>query len=108
MNYNSLDAKVIDDGHINVVVDNVQMGTYTVVARIDNQVFSFEDAITVVKSDGEQTLKFGAYRFDAAMISYNGDECLLRGNVVMNDYINFNGDVILRETLNRCRWSLLI
>ncbi len=99
MNYNSLDAKVIDDGHINVVVDNVQMGTYTVVARIDNQVFSFEDAITVVKSDGEQTLKFGAYRFDAAMISYNGDECLLRGNVVMNDYINFNGDVILRGDL---------
>lgn len=99
VNYNNLNAKVIDDGHIKVVVDNIQIGTYTVVVTIDNQLFRFKDAITVMKSDGIQSLKFGAYKFSAAMISYNGDECVLRGNVVMNDYINFKGDVILNGDL---------
>ena len=100
VNYNSLNASIVDDGHIKVEMENVKIGTYTVVVSLDNQLFTFEDAITVMNTKGSKSLKFGAYEFSAAGISYKNNECILSGNVVMNDFIHFKGNVTLSGDLS--------
>lgn len=99
--YNDLKTSIVDDDHIQVEVGaNVQIGTYTVSVSLDGQLYSFDKALNIIKVGVEQTLEFGAYKFKASSISKKGNECILHGNVVMNDYIHFKGDVLLQGDLN--------
>lgn len=92
----STTAKVADNEHIMVTLpDNIMLGRYTVNIALDGNRFSLENALEVLDGENRRTITFGAYTFVASKIAIGSDKTVLTGNVVMNDFIRFKGEVVL-------------
>ncbi|MBQ3061031.1 MAG: VWA domain-containing protein [Lachnospiraceae bacterium] len=89
-------AKVADNEHIMVTLpENIMLGRYSVNIVLDGQRFSLENALEVLDGETRRTITFGAYTFVASKIAIGSDKTVLTGNVVMNDFIRFKGQVVL-------------
>lgn len=94
-------AKVADDEHISVTLpEDIMLGRYSINIALDGERFSLENALEVLDGANRKTITFGAYTFVASKIAIGNDKTVLTGNVVMNDFIRFKGQVVLEGDIN--------
>lgn len=79
--------------------DHVDCDYYDVLISLDGTPYSLK-YLTVQKPVKKDEIYFGEYIFKADKITEARGEILLSGNVVMNDYLHFNGDVTLDGSLD--------
>lgn len=79
-----------------VIPSEIAAGTYDLTVSIRNESVTLEDELTIAVQGSEKSLRFGAYSF-TALSSYANErgETVLSGNVVMNGWLHFKGDVVL-------------
>lgn len=74
----------------------VAVGIYDVEVTIDGQKTVLQDALTVVNPTTNTTIAFGPYVFTAMKRYANASGGVaLSGNVVMNDWLHFKGDIVI-------------
>lgn len=92
--------KEITDGEITFqVAPSVSEGVYSVFVTIDGKKYKV-GRLTIGTSDSNVVI-FGAYYFKADNVTYYDGGVKLSGNVVLNDYLYFGGDVTLEGNLDR-------
>ena len=91
--------EITDEAITFQVSPSVGEGIYSVFVTIDGKKYKV-DRLTIGEVNTDEVI-FGAYYFTADKITYNDDRTVLSGNVVLNDYLYFNGDVVLEGNLNR-------
>ncbi len=91
--------EITDEAITFQVSPSVGEGIYSVFVTIDGKKYKV-DRLTIGEVNTDEVI-FGAYYFTADKITYNDDKTVLSGNVVLNDYLYFNGDVVLEGNLNR-------
>ncbi len=86
--------KEVKDGAITFqVAPSVAENTYSVFVTIDGK--KYKAGRLVVGNPSTEEVIFGAYNFTATTIKKYDDKTVLSGNVVLNDYLYFDGDVTL-------------
>ncbi len=78
---------------------DVEYDTYEVQVNIDGTPYTLK-SLYVMKEGTMQEVVFGDYIFKAYAITEGDGTINLRGNVVMNDYLCFNGDIVLSGSLD--------
>lgn len=92
--------KKIDNDKINFqIAPSVKEGTYSVFVTINNKKYKVDKLIIGSANPGEVT--FGAYTFYADNIEKKDNATLLKGNVRLNDYLYFTGDVELKGNIDK-------
>lgn len=86
--------KEVKDGAITFqVAPSVAENTYSVFVTMDGKMYK---AGTLVVGNPDTTeVVFGGYHFTATTITQKDDSTVLSGNVILNDYLYFDGDVKL-------------
>ncbi len=75
---------------------SVAVGKYNVEITIDGHKKVLQNGFSVIAKCGEKKTAFGPYVFTSAEKIENGiDNCTLRGNVTMNGWLHFKGDVTI-------------
>lgn len=90
---------VADDKITFQVAPSVKEGTYSVFTTINNKKYKVDKLIIGNANPGEIT--FGAYTFNADNIVKNDNSTVLKGNVRLNDYLYFAGDVELKGNVDK-------
>lgn len=90
---------IADDKITFQVAPSVKEGTYSVFATINNKKYKVDKLIIGNANPGEIT--FGAYTFNADNIVKNDNSTVLKGNVRLNDYLYFAGDVELKGNVDK-------
>lgn len=79
-----------------IIPAEVAVGIYDVEVTIDGQKTVLQDALTVVNPTTNATIAFGPYVFTAMKRYVNASGGVaLSGNVVMNDWLHFKGDIVI-------------
>lgn len=90
------EAKLVDDGHVAITLPtDIILGKYDIIVYLDGQEYILNDAIEIKDGSMRKSVSFGAYNFVASNISSSANKTVLSGNVVLNDFIRFKGDVTL-------------
>lgn len=95
----TLEGSYVDDEMFKVVIPTkVPPGKYKAVITIDTATFT--DEIEILNDD-EKYLRYGAYVFEAKRIDRDEehDMVIVSGDVLMNGYLHFKGDVVLEGDL---------
>lgn len=90
---------IADDKITFQVAPSVKEGTYSVFVTINNKKYKVDKLIIGNANPGEVT--FGAYTFNADNIVKNDNSTVLKGNVRLNDYLYFAGDVELKGDVDK-------
>ena len=90
---------IADDKITFQVAPSVKEGTYSVFVTINNKKYKVDKLIIGNANPGEIT--FGAYTFNADNIVKNDNSTVLKGNVRLNDYLYFAGDVELKGDVDK-------
>lgn len=90
---------IADDKITFQVAPSVKEGTYSVFVTINNKKYKVDKLIIGNANPGEIT--FGAYTFNADNIVKNDNSTVLKGNVRLNDYLYFAGDVELKGNVDK-------
>lgn len=90
---------IADDKITFQVAPSVKEGTYSVFVTINNKKYKVDKLIIGNANPGEVT--FGAYTFNADNIVKNDNSTVLKGNVRLNDYLYFAGDVELKGNVDK-------
>ena len=97
--YSNLACSVTNDKKLTVTLPaTVKYDTYDVSVTINGNTYILK-GLSVLKPGSSQSVAFGDYIFTAMSITTNGNDTYLKGNVTMNDYLHFNGDVKLSGNL---------
>ena len=96
-NVPNLKVSTVSDTELRVIVPaKTAYGTYKSVITIDGTTFEL-DGLRILDAYAAPTVfNFGEYTFEALSVDTNGNTTTLSGNVVMNGYLHFNGDVTLK------------
>lgn len=98
--YAGLEVAVSSDSMLRVVLpQNVECDTYTVLVNADGVTYTLQ-GLTVTRQTDKTEIQFGDYVFKADRITEGYGEYILSGNVVMNDYLHFKGDIKLSGGLD--------
>ena len=99
--YSDLDVKVTNDTTLTVTVPaETDFGTYDVNIIIDDTSYKLS-GLNILKPGQSGSITFGEYTFTAQSItSGNNNSVILKGNVILNDYLYFKGDVTLTGNLD--------
>lgn len=98
--YTGLTYQIEDGKTIRVTLPGgVECSKYEIVVVMDGRSYSLK-YLDIIKDSEKIELKFGNYCFKANNIYEGNGVYQLSGNVVMNDYLHFKGDVILRGSLD--------
>lgn len=81
------------------VAPSVGEGVYSVFVTIDSKKYKV-GRLTIGDVNSDVVI-FGAYYFKADNVTYYDDGVKLSGNVVLNDYLYFDGDVTIEGNLDR-------
>ncbi len=81
------------------VAPSVAEGTYSVFVTMDSKKYK-ADRLVIGTADTSEAV-FGAYHFKADSIEFGTDQTTLTGNVVLNDYLYFDGTVILQGNIDK-------
>ncbi len=90
-----LDVKYIDEKTYEITVPAaVATGVYDLTFSARGESVTLKKELTVSVQGNEKEFRFGAYRFTANSSSVNENgETVLSGNVVMNEWLFFKGDI---------------
>lgn len=98
--YSNLSCTVTNDKKLTVTIpSNTSYGTYNVTVNINGGKYSLK-GLSILKPGASSSISFGEYTFTAMSISTEGNTTYLKGNVTMNNYLHFNGDVTLTGSLS--------
>lgn len=78
---------------------DVAIGTYDAEIFVNGKKAVLKNALSVLDEDMETTVTYGPYVFTAGQCIEENGAVRLRGNVVLNGWLNFKGDVTLRGDL---------
>ncbi len=81
------------------VAPSVEEGIYSVFVTIDGKKYKVDQL--AIGNVNETELVFGAYRFKADSITRSENRVVLTGNVVLNDYLYFDGAVTIDGNIGR-------
>ena len=81
------------------VAPSVAEGVYSVFVTIDGK--KYKVGRLTIGDPNTDVVIFGAYYFKADNVTYTDNGVKLSGNVVLNDYLFFDGDVTLEGNLDR-------
>lgn len=94
--YSELTGTVVDDSHISFAIPKgAVLDTYDVEIHADGKTYVFEDAFSIYEPGKRGVVNFGAYSFEADNVSKTNGGYLLKGNVIMNQYLHFKGELTL-------------
>lgn len=86
--------------HFKVPAD-MAVGTYDAEISIAGKKTVLRDAFCVIDAEQETMIAFGPYVFSAAKCTDHGNGSVtLSGNVVLNDWLNFKGDIEIKGDWN--------
>lgn len=89
-----------EDGKITFqVAPSVAADTYSVYVKINDTKYKVDQLVIGTANPNE--VVFGAYRFKADNVIFSTEKTILSGNVNMNDYLYFYGDVELQGNINK-------
>lgn len=89
-----LTYSVVDSQQIEVTIPStIAAGTYTLNVSTDSESRTVKDALLVAAPADQLQFKFGSYVFTAEKADTSSDGIVLSGNVVMNGWLYFKGDV---------------
>lgn len=94
----TLEATVVDETTIELMIPaHMKVGTYDLHVKMQEGAFKLENELTVVDANYQPAeFQYGDYRFKAMSKKYSPEgHLILSGNVVMNDYLRFKGNVII-------------
>lgn len=97
MNYIITDTEIVDDGSIQFVLPkNMLPGVYDLELLADSNGYTLEDEFELLATGKAKTLTFGPYTLKASEITKKDAETyLLRGNVRLNNFLRFRGELLL-------------
>lgn len=92
-----LKAQYVDENRMQILIPGgVSIGEYDLKVSIKDTTFKFNRELTIALPGKETVVKYGAYVFTALQKNDNeGDKLVLRGNVTMNGWLKFKGDISL-------------
>ncbi len=97
--YVGLDIKAENDQKLTVSLPyDVDYGTYDVLVNVDGTSYTLRE-LSIIKATDREEVVFGDYVFRAYSIAEDEGSITLNGNVTMNDYLCFNGDITLDGSL---------
>lgn len=92
--------KATEDGKITFqIAPSVASGSYSVYVKMNDKKYKVDKLVIGASNASEVT--FGAYHFKADKIDITAEKTTLSGNVVMNDFLYFNGTVELQGNINK-------
>lgn len=96
-----IEAKYVSENTYSLTIPSgTAVGTYNVEVTIDGKKTVLQRGFSVAAAGPEKTTAFGKYVFTSAEKIENADgSCLLRGNVRMNGWLCFKGEVKLSGDL---------
>lgn len=77
------------------IPQSIAAGVYNVEVNIDGKKKIIDNGFSVVVQGDEKTTQFGPYVFTSMQKIENEDTVTLSGNVVMNGWLRFKGDVVI-------------
>ncbi len=94
-----LEAAYVDENSYSVTIPSeISVGTYDLEVSVGGDSFKIEDELTVAVSEGEKNFRFGDYNFTALSSSVDSSgRTVLSGNVALNDWLFFKGDVVFES-----------
>lgn len=91
----------VDSGRYKVVIpSSVAVGTYDLQITINERTAYIENGFSLYEAGDTKVTKFGPYVFTSMGKSSDYDETVLSGNVTLNGWLVFNGDVTLKGNLS--------
>lgn len=98
--YSNLAYTITNDMKLTVSLPaNTAYDTYDVIIGINGSSYTLS-GLSVLEPGSSSSITFGDYIFSAMSIETNGNTTTLKGNVVMNDYLHFKGDITLTGNLS--------
>jgi len=82
-----------------VIPSSVAIGTYDLEVRIGNETAYLVNGFSLWENGDTEVTKFGPYIFKSVEKKTSGQKVVLSGNVVMNDWLHFNGKLSLEGDL---------
>lgn len=97
--YSNLDCVVTNDKKLTITIPSTAAyDTYEVSVTIDGNTVKLP-GLSILKDGDSSSISFGDYTFSAKSVTTADNNIYLKGNVVMNNYLHFNGDVTLKGSL---------
>lgn len=98
--YSNLECSVTNDKKLTVTVPaSTAYDTYEVTVNIDGNSYKLS-GLSILKEGSSASVTFGDYTFSAMSVTTVDNKTYLKGNVIMNGYLHFNGDVTLSGNLS--------
>lgn len=92
-------AKYVDSQTFVITLPaNIALGVYDMELWLNQRYGVFKEELTVTDGSVKEVV-FGGYKFTAAQVIKEKGSVKLLGNVVMNDWLNFNGGITLKGDL---------
>lgn len=99
MDYDAI-MEFVDAGKYKVTIpSSVSVGTYDLQITVNDKTAYIENGFSVYEAGDMKVTQFGPYTFTSMGKSVDRDEIILSGNVTMNGWLVFNGQVILEGDL---------
>ncbi len=97
----NIEAKFVDSTTYDLTIPaEIAAGTYDLEISLRGSSASFASELTVAIAGNEKTVKFGSYTFKSLNSYVNDDgHTVLSGNVTMNDWLHFKGDLVITSAL---------
>lgn len=97
--YSGLTVNVDNDQRMSVQLPaDVEYGSYDVLVNVDGTAYTLSK-LSIIKAGNKKEIIFGDYIFRAYTITEGETLTTLAGQVTMNDYLNFYGDISLNGSL---------
>lgn len=91
-----VEASFVDEKTYSLTIpEGLAVGTYTVEGAIRDMTFTLPDELTVANQGSMKTYTFGSYVFTALNSKTENGTTTLSGNVILNGWLRFCGDVSL-------------
>ena len=98
--YSNLDCVITNDKKLTVTVPAATAyDTYEVTINIDGNTCKLS-GLFILEEGQSDSVTFGDYTFTAMSVTTVDNSIYLRGNVILNGYLHFNGDVTLTGNLS--------
>ena len=95
----TLEAEFVDSSTYHILLPaDVATGVYDLEVSVAGHTVTMKDELTIAISGDMKNFTYGAYQFTALKSHVNDNgETVLSGNVTMNGWLHFKGDVVIQK-----------
>lgn len=94
-------AEFVDEYKVALTIPkDVYTDVYDLEVHIDGKRAYLKEELSIISQENLKEVEFGPYKFTAASIAEMDSTYLLKGNVTMNGWLHFKGDITLSGDLN--------